>query len=138
MVQQMAVLSVHLCRSNSYPLRPRCITWIKTKREGVKSERSGAPKPDKLGLSCKANKCSDAETGGLGALSTHYTPLIKLATLRSTHGTTESPRSDGLIPLRSSCSRYLPGLLQDKFQASKLDHSCARCQSSRSETIQLK
>ncbi len=62
-----------LCRSNSYPLRPRRVTWIKTKREGVKSGCSGALKPDMLGLSCKANKCSDAGTGDLGALTTHVT-----------------------------------------------------------------
>ncbi len=67
----MAVLSPHLYRSNSYALRPRRVTWVKTKREGVKSGHSGAFKPDKLGLSCKANKCSDAGTGDLGVLLTH-------------------------------------------------------------------
>ncbi len=56
---------------NVYPLCPRRVTWIKTKREGVKSERSGAPKPDKLGMNCKAHKCSDARTGDLGVLHTH-------------------------------------------------------------------
>ncbi len=29
------MLSARLCRSNSYPLRPRRVTWIQTKREGV-------------------------------------------------------------------------------------------------------
>ncbi len=37
----------------------------------VKSGRSGALKPGKLGLSYKANKCSDVETGDLGVLTTH-------------------------------------------------------------------
>ncbi len=37
----------------------------------VKSGRSGARKPDNLGLSCKATKCSDAGTGDLGVLTTH-------------------------------------------------------------------
>ncbi len=39
----------------------------------MKSGRSGAHKPDKLGLSCNANKCSDAGTGDLGVLRTHGT-----------------------------------------------------------------
>ncbi len=39
----------------------------------MKSECSGAPKPDRLGLSCKANKCSDARTGDLGVLTAHET-----------------------------------------------------------------
>ncbi len=37
----------------------------------MKSERFGALKPGTLGLCCKANKCSDAGTGGLGVLPTH-------------------------------------------------------------------
>ncbi len=67
------VQSAHLCRSNSYPLRPRRITWIKMKGGGGKSGFSGALKPDRLGLSCKANKCSDVGTGDLGVLTTHET-----------------------------------------------------------------
>ncbi len=39
----------------------------------VKSGRSGTLKPDKIGLSGKANKCSDA-----GVLPTHKTSLIKM------------------------------------------------------------
>ncbi len=39
----------------------------------MKSERSGALKPDRLGLSCKVNKCSDAGTGDLGVLTTQET-----------------------------------------------------------------
>ncbi len=39
--------------------------------EGVKSGRSGTFKPDKLGLSCKANKYKDAAIGDLGVLITH-------------------------------------------------------------------
>ncbi len=43
----------------------------------MKSGRSGALKPDRLGLSCKANKYSDAGTGGLGVLTTHeISPLV--------------------------------------------------------------
>ncbi len=61
------------CRSNTYAFRTRRVTWIKTKREDVKSGRSGALKPDRLGLSCKANKCSDTGTGDLGVLTTHET-----------------------------------------------------------------
>ncbi len=34
----------------------------------MKVERSGVLKPGKLGLSYKANKCSDVETGDLGVL----------------------------------------------------------------------
>ncbi len=54
---------------------------LKLKRGGgVKSGRSGALKPDKLGLSCKAHNCSDAGTGDLGVLTTHETspwfPLV--------------------------------------------------------------
>ncbi len=58
-------------RVRPIPTRFPTITWIKTKREGVKSGRSGAHKPDKLGVSCKVNKCSDAEIGDLGVLPTH-------------------------------------------------------------------
>ncbi len=39
----------------------------------MKNGCSGALKPDRLGLSFKANKCSDAETGDLGVLTTHDT-----------------------------------------------------------------
>ncbi len=62
----MAVYSAHLCRSNAYPLRPRRVTWIKTKRKGVKNECSGTHKLGRLGLSCNSNKCSDAGTRDLG------------------------------------------------------------------------
>ncbi len=37
----------------------------------MKSGRSGALKPDKLGLSCKDNKYSDAGALDLGVLYTH-------------------------------------------------------------------
>ncbi len=46
-----------------------CVPWIKAQGEDVNSGRPGAHKPDKIGLSCKANKCSDAGTGDLGVLS---------------------------------------------------------------------
>ncbi len=39
------------------------------------SGRSGTHKPDKLGLRCKANECSDAGAGDLDALPTHETSL---------------------------------------------------------------
>ncbi len=68
-------LKAHLSLSNFYPLRSRRVTWIKTTREGVKSGYSGDLKPDRLGLSCKTNKCSDAGTGDLGVLTTHGTLL---------------------------------------------------------------
>ncbi len=42
-----------------------CVPWIKLKREGVESGRSGAYKLDNLALSRKVNICSDADTGGL-------------------------------------------------------------------------
>ncbi len=44
----------------------------------VKSGRSGAPKPDKLGLSCKTNKRSDAGTGDLGVLPIYEALLMKI------------------------------------------------------------
>ncbi len=49
----------------------RYIPWIKTKREDVKIGRSGALKPEKLGLICKINKCSSTRTGDLGMLPNH-------------------------------------------------------------------
>ncbi len=39
----------------------------------MKSGRSGALKPSRRGLSCKANNISDAGTGDLGVLTTHET-----------------------------------------------------------------
>ncbi len=69
----MAVYSAHLCRSNPYPLRPRRVTRIKTKKAGVKSGCAGALKPGMLSLSYKANKYSDVGTGDLGVLTTHET-----------------------------------------------------------------
>ncbi len=81
MVQQMVVLSAHLCRPKSYPLPLRRVTWIKTRREGgVKSGRSGALKPDRRGLSCKANKRSNGGTGDLGVITTHESSLMKMTT----------------------------------------------------------
>ncbi len=59
--------------SKSYPLHPRRVTWIKTKRERVTSGCSGALKPDRLGLNWKANKCRVARTGNFGVLTTHET-----------------------------------------------------------------
>ncbi len=46
---------------------------FKPKGRGVKSGRSDAHTPDKLGMSCKANKCSDAGTRHIGVLRAHET-----------------------------------------------------------------
>ncbi len=46
----------------------------------MKGGRSGVLKPDRLGLSCKASKCSDTGTRDLGVLTTHETSLIELTT----------------------------------------------------------
>ncbi len=55
---KMAVKSAHLRRANSYPLRH--LDSNQKGGGGVKSGRADAIKPGGLGLSCKANKCSDA------------------------------------------------------------------------------
>ncbi len=52
--------------------------------EGVKSGRSGAHKPDKLGMSCKANKYSHAGTGDLCVLPTQETSSLKIDDAGST------------------------------------------------------
>ncbi len=44
----------------------------------MKSLHSGALKRERLGLSCKANKCSDAGTGGLGVLLIYETSLMEV------------------------------------------------------------
>ncbi len=49
----------------------------------VKSGRCGAHKPGKLGLGCKANKCSYAGTGDLEVLTTHNKTYIRLAVAHS-------------------------------------------------------
>ncbi len=61
------------CSQNtSFPLRPRHrVIWIKTEREGVKSGRLGALKPNRLDLNCKANKYYNTGTGDLGVLPTY-------------------------------------------------------------------
>ncbi len=74
-IKLITLYSAYICRTNSYPLRPRRVTWIKTKREGVKNGRSSTDKPSKLGLRCKADKCRDAGTGDLGVLATHVRML---------------------------------------------------------------
>ncbi len=72
----MAVYSAHLCRSKTYPLRPRHrVTWIKTKREGVKNRCAGALKPG-----------SDVGAGDLGVQTTPETsPWFPLGGTNSTH-----------------------------------------------------
>ncbi len=42
----------------------------------MKSGCSDAFKPDRLGLSCEASKCSDAGTGDLGVLTIHFGSLL--------------------------------------------------------------
>ncbi len=60
-----------VCRPNSQTLRPRHITLIEAKREGVKSGCTGALKPSRLSLINEVNKCSDAGTWNLGVFITH-------------------------------------------------------------------
>ncbi len=77
MVQHTAVLS-----ANSYPLCPRRVTWIETKREDAPALSN---RVSKLGLSFKANKCSDAGAGGLGVQNTRETlPWFSLGDAGST------------------------------------------------------
>ncbi len=58
----------------------------------VKSGRSGAHKLDMLGLSCKANKCSDAGTGDLGVLTIHEaSPWFSLGDAGSSTRAPERP-----------------------------------------------
>ncbi len=64
------------CQANSYALRPRHVTGIKTKTESVKL--------DKLGLGFITDKCNDAETGDLGVIATHKASLINVITLQVT------------------------------------------------------
>ncbi len=73
----MAVKLAHLCQANSYPLRLRRVTCFQAMKKGAKNDRFGALKPDRLGLSFKANHCSDAGTGHLGVLSTEEPALLE-------------------------------------------------------------
>ncbi len=68
-----------------------CVTWTKAKKEGVNSGRSDALKPDKLGLSCKANKYSEAGNGELGLLPTHEPSVMKM----TVYVTPGKPRFNG-------------------------------------------
>ncbi len=78
MILEMAVQSAHPYRENSYPFLSRQVTWIKIKREGVKSGRSSSLKTDKLGLNCKTNRRIDAGTWDLGVLISHETSSTKM------------------------------------------------------------
>ncbi len=65
---------LHLLMDYSHPLRPLSVTWIKSKKKGcVERGCSGALKPGKLSLSCRAIKCSDDGAGNLDVLTTHET-----------------------------------------------------------------
>ncbi len=75
-----------VCRANSYPLRPRRVIWIQTKREGVYKLRRSQTGQTQIGLSCKAPKRSDTGTGALGVLITHETSLMHYPLLH--HGIT--------------------------------------------------
>ncbi len=55
------------------------------------SGRVGVPTPDKLGLRCKANQCSNAWIGGLELLTTHETSLMEIATLQLVMPTQPAP-----------------------------------------------
>ncbi len=70
---------------------------LKPKGVGMKSGRSGALKTDKLGLSCKANKCSDAGTGDFDVLTIHETSSMEIPA-----GDAGSTRP-GRLPLQVSC-----------------------------------
>ncbi len=67
----------------------------------MKSGRSGAHRPGKLGLSCKANKCSDAGTGDFGVLPAREISPMKMGTLWMSQQATALPSSQGCLrPLR--------------------------------------
>ncbi len=71
----------------------------------MKSERFGALKPGTLGLSCKANKCSDAGTRNLGVLPTRETSpcLDDAAASKSSEG---QLRSSGHWP-KGTCIAFV-------------------------------
>ncbi len=71
-----SVLCIRLCRLSSYPLRPRRLTWIKTKRESVKSGYFRVLSPNRIDLSCKTNKCSVAGTGNIAVLTFRDTTMF--------------------------------------------------------------
>ncbi len=82
---------------------------------------SGALKPDKLGSSCKANKCSDAGTGDLGVLHSHETSpcLGDAAAGSSSKCAFQQPAFNylhrGIYPLSSVISRIQLGYLVRMF-----------------------
>ncbi len=63
----------------------------------MKSGRSGAHKPNRLGLSCKADKCSDAATEDFDVLTTH-----EISSMEIPAGDAGSTRP-GRMPLQVSC-----------------------------------
>ncbi len=62
-------------------MRLRRVTWINTKKEGVKSGSYDVLKLSRLALTCKSNKYNEAGTGDLGVLTTNETSPMKMATL---------------------------------------------------------
>ncbi len=123
------VLSAYPCRSNSYPLRPRRVTWINAKREGVKSKHFGAHKLYRLGLSCKANKCSDTGTGDLGVLTAHeISPYVSLGVAGSTVPHYDYPKHrKGTLyrPLnQSQLTREENIHINSPFQLTEVDFKC--------------
>ncbi len=62
-----------------------------------------------FGLSCKANKCSDAETGGLGVLATHETsPWFSLGGAGSRLSILRARETSHEIFSFKSCQIYCP------------------------------
>ncbi len=84
--------------STPLPIRLYRVTWIKIKRESVKSGHFGTFKLDGLGFSCKTNKCSDAWTGDLGALTSRETSLMKTTLV-------DSVGDAGSMPLKAQVSK---------------------------------
>ncbi len=64
-------------------MRPRRVTWIQTKREGVYKLRRSQTGHVQIGLSCKVSKCSDTGNGALGVLITHETSLMQATITRT-------------------------------------------------------
>ncbi len=102
------------------PLRPRHrVTWIKTKKGGsMKNGCFSALKPERLGLSCKANKCRDAGIGDLGVLTTHEaSPCLSL-------GDAGSTRQKKVFCF---CYRFASRVLLLSLSKFLMDRTCMHC-----------
>ncbi len=92
----------------------------------MKSGRSDALKPGKLGSGCKATNCSDAWTGGLGVLPTHDTSPMNyvLATKLTTDVKVRIVNRTGMRPVSYTLYHYKPfALLYYSFTP---NYSCSR------------